>query len=185
MGDFAHLFYAACIIRSLSSLSATRSSSVAFNLTPRISDASTLIAISWTIDSLLSFFLHQFTNEFLLTPIREAISANEIPIALFNNFNSWPQIGTLFSINAYAKPVNVNTADSKTLTESLQGIGQKKAEAIVQYRTENGDFSTLSDLINVKGIGEKTVEKNAEDILFTEQGSSKKPKKEKKEKKSK
>ena len=91
----------------------------------------------------------------------------------------------LFSINAYAKPVNVNTADAKTLTESLQGIGQKKAEAIVQYRTENGDFSTLNDLTNVKGIGEKTVEKNAEDILFSGEGSSKKPKKEKKEKKSK
>jgi len=91
----------------------------------------------------------------------------------------------LFSFNAYAKPVNVNTADAKTLTESLQGIGEKKAEAIVQYRTENGAFNTLSDLTNVKGIGEKTVEKNAEDILFTEEGSSKKPKKEKKEKKSK
>jgi competence protein ComEA len=78
----------------------------------------------------------------------------------------------LFSINAYAKPVNVNTADAKTLTESLQGIGQKKAEAIIQYRTEKGDFSTLSDLTNVKGIGEKTVEKNAEDILFSEGGSS-------------
>ncbi len=86
----------------------------------------------------------------------------------------------LFSFNVYAKPVNVNTADAKTLTESLQGIGQKKAEAIVQYRTEKGDFKTLSDLTNVKGIGEKTVEKNAKDILFSGKGSSKKSKKEKK-----
>ena len=78
----------------------------------------------------------------------------------------------LFSINAYAKPVNVNTADAKTLTKSLQGIGQKKAEAIIQYRTKNGDFKTLNDLTNVKGIGKKTVQKNAEDILFSEKGSS-------------
>ena len=88
----------------------------------------------------------------------------------------------LFSINAYAKPVNVNTANAKTLSESLQGIGQKKAEAIVQYRTENGDFKTLSDLTNVKGIGDKTVGKNADDILFSGEASSKKPKKEKKSK---
>ena len=78
----------------------------------------------------------------------------------------------LFSINAYAKPVNVNTADAKTLTKSLQGIGEKKAEAIIQYRTKNGNFNTLNDLTNVKGIGKKTVQKNAEDILFSEAGSS-------------
>jgi competence protein ComEA len=78
----------------------------------------------------------------------------------------------LFSINAYAKPVNVNTADAKTLTKSLQGIGEKKAEAIIQYRTKNGNFNTLNDLTNVKGIGKKTVQKNAEDILFSEEGSS-------------
>ncbi len=88
----------------------------------------------------------------------------------------------LFSFNVTAKPVNVNTADAKIISESLKGIGQKKAEALVQYRTENGDFATLNDLTNVKGIGEKTVEKNADDILFSEPKSSKKPKKEKKSK---
>ena len=86
----------------------------------------------------------------------------------------------LFSFNVMAKPVNVNTADAKTISESLSGIGQKKAEALVQYRTDNGDFKTLNDLTNVKGIGEKTVEKNADDILFSGPKSSKKLKKEKK-----
>ena len=88
----------------------------------------------------------------------------------------------LFSFNVIAKPVNVNTADAKTISESLSGIGQKKAEALIQYRTENGDFAMLNDLTNVKGIGEKTIEKNANDILFSEPKSSKKPKKEKKSK---
>ena len=91
----------------------------------------------------------------------------------------------LLSFNVLAKPVNVNTADAKTISESLSGIGQKKAEALIQYRTENGAFATLKDLTNVKGIGEKTVEKNAADILFsdaTEPKVSEKPKKEKKSK---
>jgi len=91
----------------------------------------------------------------------------------------------LFSINVFAKPVNVNTADAKTLSESLKGVGQKKAEEIVQYRTNNGPFETINDLMNVKGIGEKTIEKNEKDILFSKGNSSKKVKKAKKEKKTK
>ena len=86
----------------------------------------------------------------------------------------------LFSINAIAKPVNVNTADAKTLSESLKGIGQKKAEEIVQYRTDNGQFEALNDLINVKGIGDKTIEKNKGDILFSTAKTNKKVKKAKK-----
>jgi len=89
----------------------------------------------------------------------------------------------LFSINVFAKPVNVNTADAKILSESLKGVGQKKAEEIVHYRTNNGPFETLNDLTNVKGIGEKTIEKNEKDILFSKGKSSKKVKKSKKEKK--
>ncbi|KAF3981571.1 MAG: helix-hairpin-helix domain-containing protein [Methylococcales symbiont of Hymedesmia sp. n. MRB-2018] len=83
----------------------------------------------------------------------------------------------ILSFNVTAKPVNVNSADAKTLSESLVGIGQKKAEAIVQYRTDNGAFESLNDLTNVKGIGEKTAEENADDILFSDSEVVKKPKK--------
>ena len=88
----------------------------------------------------------------------------------------------LFSINIYAKPVNVNTADAKTISESLKGIGQKKAEEIVRYRSENGTFKSSDDLINVKGIGQKTIDKNAGDILVTRSKAAKKAKKAKKNK---
>jgi competence protein ComEA len=74
----------------------------------------------------------------------------------------------LFAFNAMAAPVNVNTADAKTISEALSGIGLKKAEAIVKYRTENGLFKTPEDLTNVKGIGKKTVEKNKKDILLSD-----------------
>ncbi len=64
---------------------------------------------------------------------------------------------------AYAQEaaVNINTADVSTLA-SLNGIGQSKAEAIVAYREANGLFAVTADLSKVKGIGERTVEKNAE-----------------------
>jgi competence protein ComEA len=75
---------------------------------------------------------------------------------------------SLFAVNAIASPVNVNTADAKTISESLSGIGQKKAEAIVKYREEKGLFKTAEDLTNVAGIGEKTVAKNKNDILLSD-----------------
>jgi competence protein ComEA len=71
------------------------------------------------------------------------------------------------AFNAIAAPVNVNTADAKTISEALSGIGQKKAEAIVKYREEKGLFKTAEDLANVPGIGEKTVEKNKKDIILS------------------
>jgi competence protein ComEA len=73
---------------------------------------------------------------------------------------------TVISFNVMAAPVNINTADAKTISESLTNIGLKKAEAIVKYRTEKGLFKAPEELTNVAGIGEKTVEKNKKDILI-------------------
>ncbi|KGX88938.1 ComEA family DNA-binding protein [Pontibacillus litoralis] len=53
--------------------------------------------------------------------------------------------------------IKVNQAAVEEL-QKLPGIGESKANAIVQYREENGPFQAISDLQNVKGIGEKTVE---------------------------
>ena len=64
-----------------------------------------------------------------------------------------------------AQPVNINTADAPTLATALRGVGESKAEAIVAYREANGAFKSADDLVNVKGIGEKTVELNREFIL--------------------
>lgn len=77
-------------------------------------------------------------------------------------------VATLCSFNAIASPVNINTADAKTIGESLSGIGLKKAEAIVKYREEKGVFKTVDDLVNVDGIGAKTVEKIKSDILLSD-----------------
>ena len=53
------------------------------------------------------------------------------------------------------KKVDINTADAATL-ESLSGIGEAKAKAIIEYREKNGKFKNLDDLSNVPGIGDKT-----------------------------
>lgn len=54
-------------------------------------------------------------------------------------------------------PVDINTAEPATL-EQVKGIGPSKASAIVKYRSENGPFASVDDLVRVPGIGEKSLE---------------------------
>ena len=75
--------------------------------------------------------------------------------------------GLLLPVLALAGPVNINTADAETISESLQGVGLSKARAIVEYRQKHGPFKTPGDLSLVKGIGERTVELNRGNILVT------------------
>ncbi|MGZ4126293.1 MAG: helix-hairpin-helix domain-containing protein [Actinomycetota bacterium] len=53
--------------------------------------------------------------------------------------------------------VNVNTA-TETELESLPGVGPVTAAAIIEYRTQNGPFATVDDLVDVSGIGPSTLE---------------------------
>ena len=61
--------------------------------------------------------------------------------------------------------INVNNASAKEL-QSLKGIGEAKAQAIVEYREKNGKFKSLQQLTMVKGVGEKLVSQNAKQISF-------------------
>ena len=55
--------------------------------------------------------------------------------------------------------VNINKADANELA-TLKGIGLKKAQTIIDYRAQHGDFKTVDELDNVKGISAKTIDKN-------------------------
>ena len=72
-----------------------------------------------------------------------------------------------------AERVNINTADAETIARVLNGVGLKKAEAIVRHRETHGRFNQASDLTAVKGIGESIVSKNADKIVVSETATKK------------
>jgi competence protein ComEA len=62
--------------------------------------------------------------------------------------------------NESSNPIlNINNASIEQL-EMIKGIGAKKAQAIIEYRLQNGNFATVDDLSKVKGIGSKFIAKN-------------------------
>lgn len=63
--------------------------------------------------------------------------------------------------------VDINTADVATLDRVLLNIGPAKAAAIVAFREANGPFKRIEDLGEVKGIGDKTLEKNRSRITLS------------------
>jgi competence protein ComEA len=71
-----------------------------------------------------------------------------------------------------AGPVNVNSATAEEIAEGLTGIGLSKAELIVKYREANGSFTHVDELVNVKGIGIRTIDKNRGLILLSDSDSS-------------
>ena len=67
-------------------------------------------------------------------------------------------------------PVNINTATQAQL-ESLPGVGAKAAERILEYRQKNGSFKKIEDVMNVKGIGEKSFLKLKPRLTVTEKAA--------------
>jgi len=65
---------------------------------------------------------------------------------------------------ATAGKVNINTASVEELVQ-LDRIGTQYAQRIVAYRETNGPFASPQDILNVKGIGQKTLEANKDRIV--------------------
>lgn len=77
---------------------------------------------------------------------------------------------------AYAQDkVDINKADAAEIDRVLLNIGPSKAEAIVAWREENGPFKSADELAQVKGVGLKTVEKNADRIEISGGGAATAP----------
>ena len=90
-----------------------------------------------------------------------AIGTSTAPVA-YARANA-PQDGKTTSVTA---AVNINTATQAEL-EKLPGIGPATAKSIVDYRQKNGGFKKLEELMNVKGIGEKSFLKLKPQITVT------------------
>jgi len=65
---------------------------------------------------------------------------------------------------AEAGKVDLNGADAVTLQRELAGVGEAKAKAIVAYRDSNGPFSSVDELLEVKGIGKAILDKNRDKL---------------------
>lgn len=63
-----------------------------------------------------------------------------------------------------AAAINLNTADVKTLSKSIKGIGIKRAESIVKYRETHNGFKAVTDLSEVPLIGKNFVSKHLSEI---------------------
>jgi len=66
-----------------------------------------------------------------------------------------------------AQAVNINTA-SKAELMSVRGIGEKRAEAIIAYRDQNGPFKSVDDLESVQGIGPAILKENRDGLTVGE-----------------
>lgn len=71
----------------------------------------------------------------------------------------------LVSFSVLASPVNVNTASPEEIAAALKGVGPSKSIAISDYCKQH-KCTKPEDLLNVKGIGEKTLEKIKADLRF-------------------
>lgn len=94
-------------------------------------------------------------------------AATDMPPAMSTSMNA-PSMNTSMAAPAMQEQmmgkVNINTADAEMLQKELSGIGKGKALAIVAYREANGEFTSVDELIEVKGIGKAILDKNRDKL---------------------
>lgn len=71
---------------------------------------------------------------------------------------------SLLPVLVSAGPVDINTADAETIARELNGVGESRARAIVEFREKNGRFATPDDMLKVSGIGPQVLKLNRENI---------------------
>jgi len=69
---------------------------------------------------------------------------------------------------ALAGMVNINTADAQSLADNIDGVGLKRAQAIIAYRETHGAFTSVDELTQVKGIGTNLLERNRANLVVKE-----------------
>lgn len=87
-------------------------------------------------------------------PIKHLLHVSALVMILLTANITWA--------NSDTTTININVATAEEIATHLEGIGLKKAQAIVAWREEHGNFSSKEELTSVKGIGESTLAKNIE-----------------------
>ena len=64
----------------------------------------------------------------------------------------------------FAETININTADKETLMSVIKGVGEKRAEAIIAYREQNGPFKSIEELGAISGISGSIIEENMDNL---------------------
>lgn len=67
---------------------------------------------------------------------------------------------------AFEVPININTASAESLAAALKGVGISKAQAIISYRESYGEFKSVDELMEVKGIGQSLLDTNRQRITL-------------------
>ncbi len=75
---------------------------------------------------------------------------------------------SLSSLPAFAEMVNLNKADASAFQYYLNGIGEKKANQIINYRQQHKEFTSIAEIMEVKGIGKGIFTKINADLSLTE-----------------
>lgn len=95
------------------------------------------------------------------------IMKNKLAVLLFAALASLPLASQVHAqteapavaMAAITTKININEADAQTLAKELKGVGPAKAQAIVDYRTQQGAFVSVDELLEVNGIGVSTLER--------------------------
>lgn len=120
--------------------------------------------------------INTFATSLIITLFSTAVFANEVtvPPATQQRTQTTVVDATATSIAPVSiqqvaldpNAVNINTASAAEIQDKLVGIGAKKAQSIVDYRTKNGAFLSIEQLKEVSGIGAAILEKNRSRIVL-------------------
>lgn len=83
-----------------------------------------------------------------------------LPVIGFSAQASAVNAKPVASLAQKVEVISINSANAAAIAEAMRGVGYKKAQAIVEWRKKNGRFTSLEQLLEIKGIGEKTLAAN-------------------------